>query len=415
MIALLSYGQLINKPSSDSWTEKSANIDYSKPVGWEVLDSTFNVRALTHEFLYNCAARWGFYNPKRDVYMILGTRGIRSFSRHQSDSSANHYYLTFEYRSYRGLIPLKEDLVSEAMLETANVDDVVSYEIRLDETFLGKYRYAKQFLLHKEDVADVTLNFLARDKEKEEEINEAFKSIWGIIRFLPDSVYNPPFKMGLVGKFRHLRPWLNTGDSLKNARNRSKMYYRIAMATGRSAIDDGKYTEAQLQFTKAHHLLPHRVQPIIKLVKVFFQLGQLDSATVYLEKLKNSYLPESLSSMDYRPYGEVLMFEKEGTYAKAIAENKSLLQVRGWDVLRIHLSIAEEYKALENYSSSITHYKEVQQHYKRIHLKRSAYCDYRIGQCYMELSNNVKAKEYFIEAQEEGYTIPDNIKEEFNL
>ncbi len=414
-LSISGYGQIIVKPGPHVMAVHEANIKYTPRGGWRELDTSFNKKPLTYHFLYICVARWGFYNPQKDLYMILGTRGIRSYPGLLSDSAANNFYLSRQYLSHEGLIPLKENVVSSAMLREAHADDAAAYRIKLDTPFLGKYHYAKRFLLHRQDVADVTLNFVALNQSKEEEINQALKEMWGIIRFRPDSAFNPEFKISLVGKFRHLRPSLNTDDSAANAKSRKWMNFEVAMFNGKSALKAKKIERSRKNFLEASRILPDNASPIKSLFKMYLDRNQLDSALVYLKKLRKDYLLQNPKLLSEIKYGWAIWYEKKGRYDSAIVVNKQLLKLRPQNAVNIYLGIAENYRKMGKYETAIKKYEKVQQLNQQAGHPNNDYCTFQIGYCYEKLSDKKQAKKYFKKAEEKGYNLPEEVKEEYGL
>ncbi len=415
LFTLDSYGQFILSKGPGSEVIRDCNVIYNKPRGWKFLDTTFNDQPLVHHFLYQVIARSGIYNPKKNIYMILGGQPIRSSPRHISDSSANNLYLTRAYTT-PDLVPLQEDIVSSAMLKEANVDNVVSYKVKLDTPFLGKYHYAKQFLLHKQDVANVTLNFIGLNKRKEKEIDTAFKEMWGMIRFRPDSAYHPIYLRGaLVGKFRNLRPQLNTRDSLKNVKNRKRMYFVGAMFNGKSALKAKKVKQARKNFLVASRILPDNASPIKSLLRMYLDRNQLDSALVYLKKLRKDYLLQNPKLLSEIKYGWAIWYEKKGRYDSAIVVNKQLLKLRPQNAVNIYLGIAENYRKMGKYETAIKKYEKVQQLNQQAGHPNNDYCTFQIGYCYEKLSDKKQAKKYFKKAEEKGYNLPEDVKEEYGL
>lgn len=140
----------------------------------------------------------------------MGGQYIRSNYLFMSDSAANNYYLSEYYQSLTGFTPIQQAIVTSSMLRSANVDTVAIFKVPVDSPFLGRYNHAKDFVLHKADIANGHLVFVAKNKQNPDQA----LNTWGTIRFKPDSAFQPTFlKQRLVGKFRHRRPNLNTKDS----------------------------------------------------------------------------------------------------------------------------------------------------------------------------------------------------------
>src|SRR5699024_8982009 len=158
-------------------------------------------------------------------------------------------------------------------------------------------------------------------------------------------------------------PRLNTADSLKNGRNRKRMYYGIALLNGESAFKAEEYKKGKASFLRAAQILPEKTYPIKNIFMMYLDRGLLDSAGVYLNKLKQDYLPRNPKLLSEIKYGKALWYEKRGEYDSAIVVNKQLLQLRPKNAFHIYFALGENYRKTGSYKTALKEYKKAQQIY----------------------------------------------------
>lgn len=412
------------------------NASYTPPLGFRPHGGFYSYQPAEKSIL--SGQLHSIINTKENIIISIEVNPVREgatnqLSRKAIDSISNSSYLRSQMRNQSLTMASGKPEITQKMIEDLHASQAIIYLLKVDRPYREGYKFIKTVCLHRTDIGQINLNFIARDKNSEAMIDKMIEKTWGLIRFKEDKYFNPTLlKEVLIGKFIDKRPPISSTKALKNAAESKNLSLLVLQLNANKYLAAKEYENAIDCYLKIITLDP--VNKIIyeKIASSYKYLNQTDSSFKYAKKgyfIDSTNTTTKLIMADYYAnnnqldsaiilYKKCLFIPNTGAYL-AQSKEKSDIIINSSEVnnISIYLCLGKAYLAKDNEIKAIEMLNNSNKTSSKWYNKRYPQTDFVLGITYLKLDkkNNStkymeKAKESIMNAKNEGYPIPKDIE-----